>query len=849
MKVFRFIFSAIAGLLSAVTLGAQDLPALAKASEITTGKLPDGISYYLVKNDSSPGFADFALVQPMRDKELSPRHDLVSLPHFLDRKPYRFLADNSVPYGERGWIQNTRGATVFRFANVPVAISEVSDSTLLMLFDIARSSRYEQALVVSGNIDVAAVKERIRILSMTLSSRQAVTEAVSYDWRPQDDLRVTKGKSPVGEISISYRSPRTDRALMNTIQPVMSRVLANEFQIVLEHRLRSAFTASGIPLADLRFRYIGSDETPSDELYFIRVYTSPDKMQEATAAVAGVLSSLDMDGASQEEVSFARSTISSASSRDYLNGSMTNAQWVDKCVASYLYGSNLASAATIGSLFTGRKLDIGRETELLNRYMASFLSPKRNLHLHFASPAAADEQALEAAFRDGWLNPVSLKGDVPAAEDTLRLVSPRRKVRLKNTSADSFSGGKMWTFSNGINVVYKKLPTKGSFRYGLMVKGGWAEIKGITGAEAALVEDVLELQQVCGMSGARFRDLLAMNGISMEPGLSLSDVRFTGAAPSTSLSLVLKAMLSVTNSSAPDPEAYARYKEEKAIRLQRDKFSLEGTRAVLDSTMCPAYKYAAGSLPELPADDFPSRVSDYLSLKGSTLRNGLIVLVGDLNEAAVLKLLTHSLGDFRTVQQRVFRPRLPYPLRECWSSSYDRGTWREAGVNVSLSALLPFSPENKTTLQLCCTALEMELSRAMAPKGIHCSVSGTAELLPSEQLTVFVNCKACPQTGLPSDVVPASPLSMLESVRYVINNLSVKDLDPSTLARCKTILTKRLASENGNAKVLCDAILYRNSTGRDLVGGRQDLVKSISASDVRKMFVALSKCNCEYVVQ
>ncbi|MBQ1683528.1 MAG: hypothetical protein II071_04545, partial [Bacteroidales bacterium] len=155
MKLTRCIFTLTAILLlSCGRMAAQELPAIAKASEITTGRLPNGITFYLVKNSSTPGYADFALVQPKREKGSSPRENLVSLPHFFGRKPYKFLADNGVGYGERGWIQNTRGATIFRFADVPVSASEVSDSTLLMLFDIARATPYEQALVVSGNIDI-----------------------------------------------------------------------------------------------------------------------------------------------------------------------------------------------------------------------------------------------------------------------------------------------------------------------------------------------------------------------------------------------------------------------------------------------------------------------------------------------------------------------------------------------------------------------------------------------------------------------------------------------------------------------------------------------------------------------
>ena len=839
----------ISGMLLFGSLDAQELPTLTQASEITTGKLPDGISYYLVKNAAFPGFADFALVQPSRDDLSEARRDLVSLPNFGDRKPYRFLARNGVSYGERGFVQRVRGATIYRFQDVPVSSPSVRDSTLLLLFDLARSSEYEQAMIVSGNIDVAAIQERISILSMTLSQRQPAGDASSYDWRPREEALVSVGTAPVGELRISYRSPRTDRELMNTIQPVTSSLLADEFGTVLSRRLRSAFSASGIPLADFRFRYVGSDATAGDELFLISVSTDPARLADATHAVAGVLSALDEYGARPEEVAFVRSVLSAASDRDGDNIISTNSWYVDKCIASYLYGSNLASQGTLASIFHGRKLDLNRETELLNRYISATLSPRRNLSLYFGAPVIPDGQALEAMFRKGWEEMYPILASVPSFEDTLKLAVPHKKVRLKTTSADSFSGGKMWTFSNGINVLYKKTPAKGAFQYGFLVKGGWADIRNITGAESAFVEDALSLEKVAGMPGDYFRDLLAMNGISFEPQLNLSDVRFTGPAPKDGLALLLKAMLSVANSSSPDSAAFARYCAEKAVLLERNKFSPSGTRAVLDSTMCPDYKYATGSHPVLPGDDFPARVDEYLARKGATMRNGLIVLVGDLDEAMTLRLLTRYLGDFSTNQQRVVRPRTPYPLRSCWSTAYDHGSWREKGLSVSLSALQPFSPESGTCLQLACTVLQTELVRALADKGMNCQVTGSADLIPAEKFSIYVYCRACPVGGLPADVNPASPFSALQSVREVINRMALNGPDAATLALCKTMLVNRYASAEGDPTLFRDIILYRNSMGRDLFGGYKDRIKGISAADVQALFASLSECQCEYVVQ
>ncbi len=848
----RLILALVAAVASLMLCGearGQGLPSLAKAPEITVGRLPDGVSYYLVKNDDAPGLADFALVQGRRPDRNGPRRDLVSLPHFHGRKPYEFLAGSGVRYGERGFIQHLRDATVFRFANVPVFNSDVSDSTLLMMFDIVRSSPYGQALIISGNIDVAAISERIRILSMTVSQREDAGFSDDYSWRPQAEASVTTGTAPVGTIIIHYRSPRTDRELMNTIQPVMSKLLATELGVILEHRLRAAFASASVPLADYRYRYTGSDETAGDEMFSISIHTAPEHLEKALSTAGGVLSTLDAEGPTTEELSFARSVIAEGVARDVAGSRLTNSQYVDKCVAAYLYGANLASTAAISAVYTGRKLDLERERELLSRYVSATLSPRRNLHLHVRNPVKLSESRALDIFLKGWESGIPALGATPLPEDTLKLAASRKKVKIKTNTTDPFSGGKIWTFSNGISVVFKKAPTGGTFHYGLMMKGGWTEIPGIKGSEAAFLGDVIGLRRTAGMSGEHFRDLLAMYGVSMSSEATLSDVRFYGSAPRKSLTLLLKAMLSLTGASEPDPEAYKRYCSEKAVRLQRDKFSAEGTRAVLDSIMCPGYAFASGSLPELPGGDFPDRVGAYLKRKGETMRNATIVLVGDLDEEATQKILCQYLGGFTTQQQRVVRPRLAFPLRDCWSTSSTLGGWRDKGVTVSVSALWPFSAESNMCLSLGCTVLEAELSRALASTGYRFTVTRSAELLPAERLTVYVNCNPCIASGLPEDVSPAYPAQVLNAVREVLHRLAVREVDPALLASCKTLLTGTLSAQNADPRRLRDQILYRSALGRDLTGGYKERIKAVSASDIKAMFEALSESQCEFVVQ
>ena len=848
MNIRKIILSALL-LPLALPLAAQGLPTLGKASEITTGELPNGISYYIVKNASLPGYADFALVQPSRSDRTGPRKDLDALPNFRSRKPWQFLADYGVSYGERGYVQHLRDATVMRFRDVPVSGTAFYDSTLLMLLDLSRSSEYRQAVMVCGDVDASAVRERLRVLSMTVPARRAEENAFEYSWRQQDSAVVTTSTGPVGSIRIMYRSPRTDPELMNTIQPVMSHVLASEFEIILDRRIRAAFTSEDIPLAGFRFHYTGSDETSGDELYTIVIETSPECLERAVGLTAGVLSTLDGSGATLDEVSFARSVVSEATARDDDNTHLSNSRYMDKCISAYLYGSNLASESSIGKLFTGRRLDVSRERELLGRYISATLSADRNLHLHARSTVRPHPDSIRTRFAEGWRKGCGIAADIPVQSDTLLLRTPSRKARVRSTAIDAYSGCKMWTFSNGMTVFFKKTADKGAFWYGYMAKGGWTEIPGITPEEAACASEVASLEKTAILSASKWKDLLEMNGISLNTEISLSDIRITGEAPSGKLTLLLKSILAMATNASPDTEAYKRYRREAALRFRRDRYTAEGTRAILDSTMCPSYIYAAGSMPGTPGDDFAERVDSYIAKKGANSHNSIIVLMGDLDEASTLRTLSQILSGFPTGRQRVARPRLTYPLRTCWTTTYTSGDWREKGVSVSLSALWQFSAESNMLLRVACAALEDELARSLSGKGFRYSVSGDAELLPAESVSLYVNCYPVPASGLPASVVPARPSDALDAVRSCINSLSLKEVSPQVLERAKAKVLGNMAATVGNTAISRDNILYRNALGRDLGNSYEGRIKAISASEVRGFFSALSSCQSEFVVE
>ena len=204
------------------SLGAQSLPSLPAASGVVTGTLPNGISYYLVSNPSLKGHADFALVQKGPVREDVARTALADLPHFQSGTPYQFLAKLGVGYDKFGYIRSTEASTTYFFHDVPVSQAALRDTTLLLLFDISETCPYEQAIVVSGDIDKNVVRERMSVFSMMVTQRERVPEPPALEWTPSEApvFRFVQ-TSPREEatLTVRYSSPRTPREAMNTAQP------------------------------------------------------------------------------------------------------------------------------------------------------------------------------------------------------------------------------------------------------------------------------------------------------------------------------------------------------------------------------------------------------------------------------------------------------------------------------------------------------------------------------------------------------------------------------------------------------------------------------------------------------
>ena len=857
----KHILCLIFSVLSVYMMQGQGLSSLGKDPRITAGALPNGISYYIVTNASDKGFADFALVQQGSPDRQAARTSLVTSRYFSDRRPADFLADHGIGYGPRGFVSYEESSTRFDFADVPVYDQAVSDSTLMMIFDIADTNPCGQAVVVSGDVDPAKILERMKMFSMTVSKRKPVPAQDPYKWTPREQInfRMTNNLTDdLAVINLIYSGQRTPRESLDTAIPIVTRMYSIELGTILGKRLREAFRMAGIPLADLRYRYQDSSEGPGDEHYSVSVYTSRSALHRATDVVASVVASLDREGASQEELQDAKDRLVSEASREIRSSASSNAEDVDKCVSAYLYGSTLAAGSTVSEFIARKRLSEDRELGLFNTFVKALLDSSRNLTLRYDIPMGdLSEEDILPRFNSAWSKPIPdnlrprFKADYG---DTLSLYKPLLKCKFRSESAEPVSGGKLWTFANGIKVIFKQVEGTGEFNYGLMLRGGYADVPSLKAGEGAFVSDMLSGSDIAGLSGTDFRGMLQANGITMTERVSLSDLRITGIAPSGKIQLVLNSLLSIANDRKVNREAFEYWRKGESLRLSMEALYPRDVRAKMDGMLCPDYYYTENKDIANLGDDLPERAELYFESQFSKVNDGVFVIVGDLDAEALKKLLCRTLGDFRTQQRFAPRPEASKRMIIGTAAKADESApglvgGAEIGAHMALSADMPFTLANYMSFKVARAVLEKEITSILASCGAYAEFSDRFEVFPVERMSIYVSARPCFADGLPEAVFPGDSYQIRDALRRAIEKTGAATISPAALAAYKSSLLGEVNALMARPETIVDNVLMRYGEGKDVVTGYQAAVNGVTVDSVKSVLKALAAgARVEYVI-
>ena len=253
-------------------------------------------------------------------------------------------------------------------------------------------------------------------------------------------------------------------------------------------------------------------------------------------------------------------------------------------------------------------------------------------------------------------------------------------------------------------------------------------------------------------------------------------------------------------------------------------------------------------------DDLPERAEQYFEGQFSKVNDGLLVLMGDLDEEGLKRELCKALGSFRTMKQFAKRPAVKCRLASgsvtyTMESSPGLVGGGEIGVNVAMAAPVPFNMENYVAWQLAVRCIRNSLVKVLAPQGAYFEMQEKLEVYPVERLSLFINCHPCMESGLPAGMSAADPVKLLNTIRKVTMDLSGLEVSESELKAFKEELLNAFDKDMKQPETVIDAVMVRYSDGKDLVSGYRNAVKSVNAGKVKEILRQLGEgASVEYVI-
>lgn len=846
----RQIFAFVPAILFSIIVPAQELPVMPDDPAVVAGTLPNGMSYYIAQNASDKGRADFALVQKTGRKNVADsaavadkavtvaRQALVSLPRLGSASPLKFFTSHGSAPDEDGYVKVTDDATVFRFNDVRISDGRtVIDSVLLVLLDLTdRVSRSEdkfvrkwyspadQAVMIAGDIDPEAVATRLEAMSyMTPAVPSSGRMALKSDKNSGPIVTDESGLSPLKAIEMEWISQRPPREYMHTVQPVIFDMSLDILGKSAVRRIKEALENSAIPYAEVSYRHLSSSFTPYDDSFSVRTVVSDADADKAMGIIAKVMSGLDAEGVSMDEYLLAEREFVSGLETDIYAPLRRNSDYIDRCISSFLYNSSSASPKQVLAFHKSRNLPDSMRCRLFNDFAAALIYPIGDPVVEADVPETGRQQA-----------------------DTLGFPGAGPKLKIKSSKKDHLSGGVVWTFSNGFRVVYKNMPSSGELYYTLALNGGYSSIQGLAEGEGAFVSDIFRLSRIAGIPGEEFKNLLQKDGISMQTRVTMSNTLVEGRLPKDRLRMLMRSLLALANSREGIEDAFPYYAEceELALDYTHDRYASRMT--AIDSIMCPGYRYSPYKSKGALSGSFYTKADSFLASQLEKMNDGVFVIVGDIGEEPLKKILLEYVGGFRTKETAFRRPVVRYQPVSGWSTYTVKGD-RNA-VDVALSARMPLTSANHLAAEIAVMVLERDLTEAMAGSGMTFRLSHNFRIYPEERLNILISAFEADGDGMPAGIEAETPIDVLGKLREVLSDMVSKDIGDNELKDCKAYLKNAMAARMKDPMYWQNAITVRYLDGKDLTTGYAATIDAVTKDKVRNILSLLDQgCKVEYV--
>ena len=770
VRIFGIIVSLL-GLLGVEAVSAQELPLLPQDPAVRSAVFPNGLSCYAAENKSCKGYADFTLIR-------------------------REYSGNDLVHACR---------------NVLLSSESAVDSVLLGLMRRVEKDAMASdcAVIVCGDIDPQSIIMKLKYMSLMVdASRPSPLPEYVWDGDAQVRTHVLEDTlRGLASVRFEWSAPRIPRQSMNTIQSAVYEKYAWELGEIATAWVKRSLHKKGIPYADVSFGHECMNDGFGDDAFSFEVTVAQEDAEKARLATMSVLSSLDMGKTSVNDVLLSDYGYLLFLEKSAMRPVVVNQEYTRMCRDAFLHNKALSSDKERLAFFRSKAVPELTRREIFNK-MASAL-------LEVSGPHDTVSLSCRAMLSDTL--------GLPSASE--------QKMRVRSYRRDSFSGGTVWTFANGFKVIYRKVPSADRrLYYSLTLGGGFGNISDLEAGEGAYMSEYLDQCWIAGMKGRDFKDMLSLCGMTMDTKVNLFHTTISGHVEDNDASLLMKSLLAVANDCRPDTLEIDYYARCEALR--RSMAFGKDPRVAVDSLLCPGYKYTQYKT----GAGFDRRVfakaEALFASMTSKMNDGMLVLVGDMNEAELKRVLQSYVEGFRVKNIASRRPSVNYRPAAGWCSHEAEG--EDTAVWV-VTAPLEMSAVNHFAAEMAARFLERRIDAAFSPKGIHTELSVSRSIYPEERFSVMVKL-----TGECGREEMAQLRKMLEECASGVTD--------AELRFCKEFLKNSYRLQIQTPEYWLRVIPLRHMEGKDFTTGFDAKIDAVTPQVLEHVFRAMHNgAGMEYI--
>ena len=257
---------------------------------MTTGKLKNGLTYYILHNEEPKDRASFYFVQNVGailedDNQNGLAHFLEHMAfngteHFKGKGIIKMLEKNGVSFGKDINAYTAQDETVYNISSVPVTNQKLIDSTLWVLHDWSGSLSLTDAEI---DAERGVIREEWRTRRTSGFRLKMQTDPVLYKGSKYSKRDV------IGDLNIinNFKYPELRNYYKKWYRPDLQAVIiVGDIDVkAMEQKVKTIF--SGIPLAKKAAARTYTEIPKHDELYF---GTASDKEASSTSITLAVCS-------------------------------------------------------------------------------------------------------------------------------------------------------------------------------------------------------------------------------------------------------------------------------------------------------------------------------------------------------------------------------------------------------------------------------------------------------------------------------------------------------------------------------------------------------------------------------